>query len=394
MLWLLVVWGCFGLLLSAAYFWIVSYFRRQWRALPEWLPPTGSIPETRITVLIPARNEEAHLGLCLESLLAQNYPPHLYEILVIDDHSTDGTVALVASIRNQEVRCLSLPKGINGKKQALAAGVAKARGELIVTTDADCRVPPDWLLIIASHFVHHRSVFLAGPVQLSGSRNLLQRFQSLDFMGMMLLTGAGFQSGRLLLANGANLAYPRAAFERVGGFSGVDHYASGDDVFLLRKMMSGAIAGFAPPAFLKARTATVHTEAKSSWRDFFNQRLRWATKNRPDESGLAGSQALRTAAGGTLLTLALVFLLCWSILLNLLLVPFLGWPLVAFFVVQIGVKAMTDYGMLREAARFFQREDLLRWFWVSQVLHILYIAIVGLLGNVTRRYEWKGRRVH
>ena len=390
---MLLAWASFCLLLALAYSGSILYFRRQWRSLPEWHIPPDFDPQLPVSVLIPARNEAANIGPCLESVLGKNYPPHLLEIIVIDDHSTDHTLEQVKRIGGARVRCLSLPPAATGKKAAITAGVATAAGELIISTDADCRVPPDWVQLFASLYAAQRPAFIAGPVHLEARGGFLAHFQALDFTGMMLLTGAGLSSGRLLLANGANLAYPRAAFQAVVGYQGVEHYASGDDVFLLQKMMRSEPPGFSPPTFLKARKAVVHSAATNSWRGFVNQRLRWATKNRPLDKGLTSGATLQKASRVTLLTLTLTFFLCWSIIINLMLAPMLGWKLFWLFVTTTGMKAAADYGMLREATRFFRQEKLLNWFWPSQVLHILYIALVGLLGNIAGRYQWKGRRV-
>ncbi len=390
---MLLAWATFCLLLALAYCVIILYFRRQWRKLPEWHIPPGFDPQLPVSVLIPARNEAKKIGLCLESILSQTYPSHLLEIIVIDDHSTDHTLIQATRVGEARVRCLSLPPAATGKKAAITAGVAAAAGELILTTDADCRVPPDWVRLFASLYETQRPAFIAGPVHLEAGEGVLGHFQALDFTGMMLLTGAGFRSGRLLLANGANLAYPRAAFEAVGGFRGVEHYASGDDVFLLRKMLNRPVSGFSPPTFLKTSGAVVHTDAKKSWRSFLRQRLRWATKNRPLDQGLTNGTTLQKAGRVTLLTLTCTFLLSWSIVLNLLFIPLFGWPLFWLFLIGLGIKTLSDYGMLREATNFFHQEKLMDWFWPSLVLHIIYIALVGLLGNIVRRYDWKGRQV-
>ncbi|NUQ25290.1 MAG: glycosyltransferase [Saprospiraceae bacterium] len=355
--------------IGIAYLVAIGYIRMWWRRLPEWRPPANDNPTVFISVIVPARNEAANIGACLQSLLSQNYPAHLFEIIVVDDHSEDDTARRAGSIPDERVRVVVSPGA--QKKQALAYGVSLARGELIAATDADCQAPPQWLSLLASAYENRRPAFIAAPVAFHKENNLLGYFQSLDYLGMMVLTGAGIYSGRLLLANGANLAYPKAVFEEVGGFAGIDHVASGDDMFLLQK-----IARRYPDRlfFIKNPEATVLTSPQPSLAGLWAQRLRWASK----------SSAFR---GGVMLVyLALVFVVCGGILLGLAPAPFAALILLAF-------KLIADYALLSEACRYFQRSDLLRYFLPAQLLHIAYIALIGLAGVFVRRYRWKGREV-
>lgn len=263
-----------------------------------------------------------------------------------------------------------------GKKRAIEAAVAGARGELIVTTDADCRVPPGWLLLLVSAYEIHRPRAIAAPVMIREERNLLQHFQALDVAGTMGITGAGIYLGWQHIGNGANLAYPKAAFEAVNGFAGNAHQPSGDDLFLLQKIARrwpGSVF------FLKNAGAAVNTPAASDWRAFYQQRLRWGTKN-----AALPETPVR-------LVLAATFLFCCSILFSTV-AAFLYTPLVRLLLIQLAVKAGFDYLLLRELCSFFHRRKWLRWFWPSFLIHTGYVAVLGIASLVRRNYEWKGRR--
>lgn len=374
-------WYGAGILLGVMYAATIGYFRQHWRRLPSYRLPTGYYPQTHISVIIPARNEEGGIGDCLSAVLQQSYPSHLYEVIVVDDFSTDATADEIRAVVDDRLRLISLAESLSGggKKQALSAGVGGAQGELIVTLDADCLPGSDWLAVMAFCYESRRPAFIAAPVLFHQENTLWERFQSLDMLGMMLLTGAGIRSGRLQMANGANMAFTKAAFEAVGGYAGVDSFASGDDIFLLQKI-SASFPGRV--VFLANPKAAVCTKGHSGWPPFLRQRLRWGTKNRR-----------LSAAPFTTAVLALIFFLCWWILLSAAGSLWAGTPTALFAAGLFLAKSAVDYGMLREAARFFQRTDLLRSFWPSQVLHIAYIALVGLLANVVRTYEWKGRKV-
>jgi cellulose synthase/poly-beta-1,6-N-acetylglucosamine synthase-like glycosyltransferase len=364
--------------LGLAYLLLIRFYLRQWAKIPVWEIPSSFVATTSISILIPARNEAENIGHCLHHVLTQTYPSQLLEILVINDHSTDQTAALVRQMSDPLIRLLDLPEGAAGKKAAITYGIGQARGDLIITTDADCTVPENWLQYLVSFYQAYGPVFITAPVNLVGENTALERFQSLDTLGTMILTGAGIQSATLHMSNGANLAYAKSAFEAVGGFSGIDHLASGDDMLLMHKM---ALAYPGRLAFLKQATAAVHTRAVDNWQDFFQQRLRWGTK-----SGTYQDRRI-------IATLALVFFLCWGIFFGPLLVLIWGAAGLIPFLVLLSFKLIADHQLLSRAAHFFQRDDLMKHFAVAQLLHIAYIALVGLAANFVKQYTWKGRRV-
>ena len=201
-------------------------------------------------------------------------------------------------------------------------------------------------------------------------------------MGLIGITGAGYYLGWHQMANGANLAYRKQVFEIVEGYSGNAHLASGDDMFLAQKV---ALRWPGSVRFFKNLEATVLTTAPSSWRRFWQQRLRWGTKN-----AAMPSWPLR-------LSLLSVFLFCWSIWLNLALAIYTASagnqaPYFAIFLFQIAFKAFFDYFFLSEMCDFFKRKDLLRWFLPSCFLHTAYIALLGTASIFSKNYKWKGRK--
>lgn len=381
-----LVFTLFSGVLSLAYAWLLSWYSRAWRSISNANTPKNFIPQKRITILIPARNEAAKIGACLQSILAGQYPSNLLEIIVLDDFSTDRTLEVArAFLPDFSVIRLAehLPAEARftaNKKKALELGVNMAKGELIVSTDADCLAPPNWLWHLASAFENPTIQMVCAPVMFHDEKNGLQRFQSLDFLGLMGITGAGYHLGWHQMANGANLAYRKTAFETVGGYAGNTHLASGDDMFLVQKIARkwpGSVQ------FFKNLEATVRTQAAPDFGAFWQQRLRWGTKNAalPD-------WPLR-------LSLLTVFLFCWSIWLNL---GLFLWNAAEFasngwiFWIQILVKALFDYLFLSEMCRFFERKDLMRWFWPSFLMHTAYIAVLGTASLFLKKYTWKARK--
>lgn len=388
------LWILLSLLLTIAYAGIMLRYFRGWQALPEWCIPTGWEATKKISILIPARNETGHIGDCLQSILAGSYPLHLLEILLLDDFSEDETASIVAGIAQAQgnktagIRLLRLSEmlppdaaGRANKKAAIEQGVALAKGELIVTTDADCIAGKDWLRLLVSRFdAPDEPVLVTGPVLFHREGNVLQYFQSLDFLGLMGITGAGIYKGFQRMGNGAHLAYYRSVFQAVDGYEGNRQTASGDDMFLIQKVAArfpGRIA------FLKNAAAAVRTDAKPDWRSFVQQRLRWGTKN----AGLP-EWPVR-------LILLAVFLFCWSIWINMIaFLLFRGTFLfVQVIVIQVIIKAVFDWILLSGMCRYFKRTDLLRWFAPAFFLHTLYIPLVGTASLFFKKYGWKGRKV-
>lgn len=379
----------FFIILSLSVFYIIiqTIYTEGWKALSIWNIPNDFQPKTKISILIPARNEADNIGNCIESILNQTYPKGLFEIIVLDDFSEDETAELVNNYTKNNlttIRLIALGNYISlddtqsFKKKAIEIGIAQANGELIVTTDADCVVQPNWLMLIASIYEEKQPKFIAAPVNFYQEQNDFERFQSLDFIGMMGITGSGIYTKIMRMCNGANLAYPKAVFEEVSGFQDIDDHASGDDMMLMQK-----IARIYPNdiCYLKNQAATTFTMAKPTLKSFINQRVRWSTKSK----GYEERQVTAILIG--------VWLFCVSILLTFLSSLFLGRLFLIIGFGQLLIKMLADYRLLKTTSTFFNRSDLMQTFMKSSIYHLIYIIGIGFFGGVVRKYEWKGRKV-
>ncbi|TDW99630.1 glycosyltransferase family 2 protein [Dinghuibacter silviterrae] len=370
-----------GLFLFLVYAACLVFYRQAWRALPVFKVPASFTPAASITVIIPARNEEDNIGALLDTLLAQDYPPALYEVIVVDDHSTDGTADVVRRYKN--VRLLTLADHLSPgerlnayKKKAIDTAITLSRGELIVTTDADCLAEPRWLSLIAAFYQEHQPVFIAAPVAYMDETSFLKVFQSLDFMTLQGITGASVYRKVHTMCNGANLAYSKAVFHEVGGFRNIDAIASGDDMLLMHKMYQRYPDRI---SFLKSPGAIIRTAPMPTWKAFFNQRIRWASKaDKYDDKRIIA-------------VLALVYL--WN-------VWFLAAGVAACFIPGlwrtwlgfIAVKTIVEMWYLYPVAVFFGKKSLLWKFPLAEPVHIAYTIIAGWLGKFGS-YQWKGRNV-
>lgn len=363
------------ILLLLTYGILIFYYRAGWIQTLVFSPKQET--ETiRISIIIPARNEEDNIGRLLTSVQNQSYPNQLFEVIVVDDHSTDRTAEIAKSFSFVKLIRLENENINSYKKKAIETGIAASSGELIVTTDADCIVPVHWLKTIASFKKEKNAAFIAAPVMLENNHSFLQIFQALDFLVLQGITAASVQKRIHNMCNGANLAYERKIFYEVNGFSGIDAIASGDDMLLMHK-----IAGKFPGRihYLLSKDVIVTSAAAKTWKEFFNQRIRWASKA-TKYNELKIFSALFLVYVFNLFLLLLVITGFWFHFL------WLG------FAAILMAKTIIELIFIYPVAKFFNKLSLLNMFVLFQPLHILYTVIAGWLGRFGS-FEWKGRRV-
>lgn len=382
------------------YILLILYYWKSWLTIPEYKVKNQK-SKTKITVIIPARNEEKNIATCLNSVCAQSYSKELFEVLVVDDHSTDNTAAIVKNYITQNIKLIALKDFVSSdinsyKKKAIEIAIQQSTGQLIVTTDADCTVPQNWLQTIAAFYEEHQPAFIAMPVGIRLSANsiqknspqgeFLQRFQALDFMTLQGITGASVYKKTHSMCNGANLAYTKKVFEEVGGFAGIDNIASGDDMLLMHKIYKQHPDKV---MFLKSRDAIVQTEPVHSVKEFFNQRIRWASKaDKYDDKRIFGVLIV------VYFTNMILLLLPFISLLNLEKLSIINYQLSIFqlWLLLMVIKTVAELIFLYPVATFFGKQKMLWLFPVMQPFHILYTVIAGWLGKFGK-YSWKGRNV-
>ncbi|BAU55459.1 Beta-monoglucosyldiacylglycerol synthase [Mucilaginibacter gotjawali] len=267
-----------SLLLTALFLSVLIYLIIGWRAVKTPQIKLSGY-STKVTVLIAARNEEEKIHLTIEDILAQDYPKALTEIIIVDDHSTDRTSAIISSYADRGVKLLQLKedKPLNSyKKKAIAEAIKLSGGDLMVATDADCRMGRQWLSSIVGYFELHNPVMISSPVSYFEEKSLFERMQALEFYSLIATGGAFIGNGHASTCNGANIAYRKDVFYEVGGFKGIDDLASGDDELLLQKV---AVTYPGKIGFLKHYEAVVFTHAKPNLKEFMQQRRRWASKS-------------------------------------------------------------------------------------------------------------------
>ena len=365
------------------YAFIMLLYKHWFIKLPPFVPPSNLSPKTSFTILIPARNEAANIAGLLQSIIKQNYPSHLWELIVIDDFSTDTTPVIVSDFGKQypNIRLAELSKILDNKqlnsykKKAIETGISLSTNEWILTTDADCIAGKDWLATYDAYIQEKNPVFAGGPVAFTNDGTALQTFQCLDFMALQGITAAAVSAGLHAMCNGANLAYKKEVFYEVNGFRGIDNIASGDDMLLMNKIKSVYPNRM---GYVFSPKAIIETLPMPTLNGFINQRIRWASKTNKYKD------------------ISVVVVLWMVLLLNmgLLVLPFTAFfqpILFAYWLLLIFLKTWIEASFAVHIAAFFS----IPLYWKNvflQLPHILYTAFAGCFG-MFGKYNWKGRQV-
>ncbi|CAM2915735.1 Glycosyltransferase, catalytic subunit of cellulose synthase and poly-beta-1,6-N-acetylglucosamine synthase [Flavobacterium succinicans] len=329
-------------------------------------------PKTTFSILVPFRNEAENLPILLESISKLKYPTDLFEVLLIDDASekefkVSGLKFKVSIVTT--IRISSSPK-----KDAITTGVPLANNEWIVTTDADCVVPENWLLTMDAFIQNQRIEMIAGAVTYDCKPSFLHHFQQLDLTSLQGATIGSFGINKGFMCNGANFVYTKSLFQKLNGFEGNDKIASGDDVFLLQK----AIAQCPEKVhYLKSKETIVRTQPTESWKALFHQRVRWASKTSSYQSRFGIGLGLVVFGGNLSLILVLV-------------TGILGWIPFLYVALLWLTKFMVDSVLLYTTHRFLSHSKMHYWI-ASSMLYPFFSTSVALYA-VFGSYEWKGRR--
>lgn len=333
-----------------------------------------------ISVIVPFRNEEKNIANTYKNLIEQNYPKEKYEIIFVNDSSDDTSLHIIKNFPKVEnVIIISVPNDYSAnahKKRAIRFGIENSKGEIIVSTDADCIHKKDWLKNLLNYF-DEKTGFVSGPVEFVSDEELFSKMQRLEFAGLVI-TGAGLiGSGSPTICNAANIAYRKKVFDEVGGFVYQMSLSSGDDELLMQKIHRDTNYKI---KFALDKNAIVSTEANPTVKDFYHQRKRWASK------GLFyGDHFL-------LLKLALIFLFYLSLISQPILGIFISTTFYLTFIISFLLKIIFEYIVIKRGVDLLFNEEILKPFILTEILQVPYILIsgfMGMFGNLT----WKDRKI-
>jgi len=325
---------------------------------------------TKFTILVPFRNEKENLPQLLGSFDKLNYPTDFFEVILIDDRSEDAyefqkreyALTLIDNVR----------KSGSPKKDAINSAIAVAKNDWIITTDADCVVPENWLLTIDTFIQHTNPKMIASGVSYDKGVSLLACFQQVDMLSLQGTTLGSFGNKQAFMCNGANFCYQKSFFIALEGFAGNNNIASGDDVFLLQKAM-----GKDPEAvrFLKSAKTIVNTKPEASWKSLFYQRVRWASKTANYKSVYSKQVAISVFLMNSIFLFYFITLFLFPISIQILM-----W----FF----AMKFLIDFVLLKQSAIFFKKQ--LHYLLLCSLIYPFFSVLV-VVYSFFGKYHWKGR---
>ena len=357
---------------------LIFFYTIGWYLLKNSSPVTN-VPLTTVSVLVALRNETPHIENLLHDLIKQDYPPDLFEIILADDHSEDGSADLIRVFIEKNplfnIRLVSVTG--TGKKAALSEANMLASGQFVLVTDADCSLHPAWISTMTGIFRQQEVKLILGPVVLEPGTGFFGKLQTLEFMSLIGSTAGACRMGIPAMANGANLGYDRAAVGQLGDNILNHHFASGDDVFLLHAILK--TYGKRSVAFALHEAALVRTEAQPTVKSFLQQRMRWVSKSR----GYSQAAIILPALIVFVFNLALLSLLCLAFFF-----PFL----LAVYLLLTMFKFMIDYPLLSGVSSFMKNRRLLVWALPLEFIYPVYVVFVAVAGNIAG-ISWKGRKI-
>lgn len=325
-----------------------------------------------ISVVICLRNEEDNVVPLFDSLQKQNYSPEYFEVIAINDHSTDSTLNKLNMLHSYgfSITVISLDDVEGGKKAALFAAIKRAKGNIIATTDADCRLPQGWLSIINEHFCN-RAEMVCGPVAYTPT-GTFEHITSIEF-GSLVASGIGAAGvGNPIYCNGANLAFKKELFFAANLHADVT--PSGDDVFLLHYAKESQ----RNIAFAFGESSTVTTYADKNISELINRRVRWGSKT-PYYTDAFTKFVATIVLLVNITVIILAITSCFS--------PYI----LQKFIILFGIKTACDYTLLAVHFRISGIKGWIKYFLPTMALYPFYITFTAF-ASLRNKFTWKERQ--
>lgn len=328
----------------------------------EIIRSTDQYTKDFISIIIPVRNESAGIELLLKDISELNYPAKDYEIIIADDNSKDDSIKLAGSFSQAIPNMSIIQNEGRGKKKAIYTALKKARGELIISIDGDCRIQNDWLSEISRFNSLHKPDMIIGAVDYIPARSFISKFVQLDFLCLQATTEAFARWGQAVLCNGANLAFrkpdPAIYLKMVK-----PDIPSGDDVFLLESFRKEKKNIY----WNGGAKAVINTRGPETLAELFAQRVRWSSKS-----------LNYTNPNAILLSITVL-------ITNLLIITSLALGLYDVKFLILGVlfylwKAIPDFLIIKSMTMSRKKTGLLAWFIPSAIIYPFYVLLIAATG--------------
>ncbi len=333
------------------------------------IPKFGQNYTSFVSIVIAARNEEKNIPYLLKDLINQSANKNNYEVIIANDRSTDSTKKIIDqfSTENSFIKSIHIENKhtMTPKKYALTKAIENSKGEIILTTDADCRVPREWINNMAQ-LVQNNDGIVIGYSKIESMKSFLNEFQRIDFLGIMAANAGLLTHGIVCSGSGQNLGYKKKDFQSINGFNPVKDLVSGDDMYLVQSISSikGTIFNYDPSSF-------VSTLPKNSFANYFNQRVRWSSNSK---------QNLRSNPRFFVFLLS-AFLANCSILFSL--IYFSSISILLFL-----MKFLLEAFIIFIGTRLFSTPVSSLTYIIWNLMQPIYIPIIGVAGLIGK-YSWK-----
>ena len=324
----------------------------------------------RVSVVIAARNEEDQISNLINDLIIQEYPIDQLEIVLVNDRSTDSTLDIITEASNNYafIKVVSIneeSKEMTPKKNALTKGIESALGEIVVLTDADCRVGKLWVSSMAYSVMNQNCISIGFSEVTNENDSLFDRYQRIDFFSIIIANAGVSGWGAFWSGSGQNLAFYKNDFEAIDGFQDVRKRISGDDMYLVQAIsnLKNGYVHIDPNSFVK-------TSPVKSVSSFFNQRVRWSSNAKMNFYDAP-------LFFGFLLTMMIYNLL---ILFSFL----LGNPWLSL----LSIKFILDALVIFLGGKLFDRNMDILAYCVWAILQPIYVPLIGIWG-IRGKFYWK-----
>ena len=323
----------------------------------------------KVSVLIAARNEEKNIEKLLESLKKQSFSKELFEVIIVNDHSTDNTDEIINDFinKNKELDVKLLKAEKKGKKHAISQALHSAINELVIVTDADCVLNDLWIESIVGFYQEEKCKMILAPVLLSPAENLFEKMQVLEHLSLIGSTAGSASIGFPVMCNGANMAYERKAALEVEKFRKDFDIPSGDDMFLLEQFVK--CYGHNNVKFLLSKSAVVKTKTCKTIKDFFRQRRRWVSKT-------------KSYTSWKVIVTALIVLFFNLSIISLLVSAFFVPALWSIYILLTLLKFFIDFPLLKNITNFMNQGSLLKWVLPLEIIYPFYVVFTALSGTI------------
>ena len=372
------------LLLLFLYTRLFFFYTKSWKEIKI---PSEKNNSDYISVIVACRNEEKNISNLIEDVRSQCFDENRFEMIVVNDHSEDGTLKILnyESEKWNNLRIINLDNKVFGKKNAIKEAAKIAKGEIIICTDADCRVGENWIQTMSDYFTNTDCKFVSASIFYKEQNSLFSKYQMLEILSLVSTSGAAINRKKATICNGANLAFRKKEYLEIPDDE-FNNFRT-DDVSLLhyfKKNFTNSIS------FSKQKEAIVSTSESPTFLSYLSQKLRWISTSK--------SLKDRDTILVSLLVYCMNFLMILTIFLFLYFFPKNSYSDYSEIVVSFSfllliylTKFISDYLFLKSVLSFFDKRNLLIYLFPFTLINAVFTVVIVPLSFIIP-VKWKGRK--